>query len=264
MSTLNSVVSFRSAMVAISITVGLWLLTLAGIYYLSFKFFEVTITAKNTPMAIQLPKFLPVTSSVNNQLNAKLDHLLPVSVPVDQIINAQLPESIPVDIELETEVQLNTKVNYQAEVPIRAEFNMDVPMPLISVPIPVKLPLAFEVPVNMTVPISETIPVRLKTQVTAQLKETIPAKFKTIFKTKVPINSDISGKVITEAEANLMLPTAPIAMELHHSDMTMAVSDISLVRTSLNYPAPQPPMQVDPKDIVFVYDASKKPPIFLQ
>lgn len=252
----------KHAWIAITCTVAIWLLLLLSAGLWSLSNLNSTIPLQQAPLAIQLPKFMPVSSTVSNQLVAHLDHSLSVQVPVNQAIEAYLPHSIPTDINLSTRIDLKTTINYQAMVPIESVFEMDAPIdhPLVPFNIPIKLPMAFEVPVNLEIPVHQTIPLNLQTTVIAKVAKPVPAELITTLKSEVPIKATINTKVVSNAEAHLMLPTAPIQLNLTRADLTIAMKDISLVRSELNYPEQKALRPIDQRDLIYVYDANKKPP----
>ncbi|MCG8669512.1 MAG: hypothetical protein MI867_08870 [Pseudomonadales bacterium] len=250
------------AWLCLSATLILWLALLGLGYHWAQQQLQASFALQNAPLAIQLPKYMPVNSSVNNQLVAELDHTLDVAVPINQWVSARLPKEIPVAIDLNTQVALDTVIKYQSMVPVKAVFEMDATIdhPLMPFNVPIKLPLDFEVPVDLAIPVNTMIPVHLQTDVIAKINEPVPAKLETTLISQVPIKTSLDTKVVSNAQAKLMFPTAPIQLELEQADLQIAIDDISLVRSSLGFPATQKSMPINPKDLVFVYDASKKPP----
>lgn len=260
-------VTRKQAFFALVLTLSVWLLLLVTAFSLAQRHLQAGFTMQNVPLAIQLPKYMPVKSAVHNRLTAQLDDTLEINVPIEQWVDARFPRAIPVRAKLSTAVELNTQVKYQAQLPVDALFELVVPVkspivPAISLDVPVKIPLKFQVPVDLTIPVKETIPVDLDTLVVAEINDPVPALLKTDLYSQVPVRARLNAKVLTQAEALLMFPTAPIDLQLANTDLRIAIGDLSLVRKSLNYPVVTKAAKINPKDLVYVYDAAKKPPVW--
>lgn len=259
---LQSPVTLRFAFIALAMTLLIWLALLWLGVVLAQRYVQAHLPMQQVPLAIQLPKYMPVKSTVENQLTAHLNDTLGVAVDLDQMIEATLPRRFPVNINLQTQVNLVTEIHYQTRIPVSAGFELMVPVntPVMSMRVPATLPLTFDVPVDIRIPVSETIPVNLATQVIAQITEPVPAHLKTTLISQVPINESIKANVLAEAEARLMFPTAPVALELAEADLVLRMADISLLRSALHYPKNKV-RKVEAGDLIYVYDAANKPPM---
>ena len=259
----NKPVTLAQAVAAIACTMMFWLGGLTGLFLWAQNEIQASFPLKKTPLAIQIPKFMPVVASVNNQLNAQLKHTLDVAVPIDKQISARLPKDIPLDINLQTMVQLNTDIDLATTVAVDTVFELNAPIdnPLAPFHLPIKLPLKFNVPVDLTIPINDTIPLNLNTSVIAKVHDPVPAQFQATLYSQVPIDTTLNASVISKAEAHLMIPTTPIELELTEANLRLAMDDISLITSPLNRPAKGKSIAVDSKDLIYVYDAKKKPPI---
>lgn len=258
---LNKIVSLRQAIVAVICTLMLWLGLLLGLYLWACEYWKVTLPISDAPFSIQLPKYMPVKSSVNNQLTALMDHTLDVTVPVDQWVYSKLPDKIDLDIQLTTEIRLKTVIRYQDSVEVSADFELMVPIndALVTVYLPVKLPMKFHVPVDLSIPIDAVIPVALNTQVTGTVPDAVPVRFNAVLHSQVPIKAELNTKVLTLAEAQLIFPTHPIDLQIAKAELALSVSDISLVKTRFA----QRNVTADigsSGTFNSVYDAHKKPP----
>lgn len=259
---LNKTVTLKQAIVAVCCTLLLWLGSLLGLYLWASENWKITLPIENAPFSIQLPKYMPVKSSVNNQLNALMNHTLDVTVPVDQWIDSKLPDIIHLDIQLNTEIRLKTIIRYQDSVEVSADFELMVPITdaFITVYLPVKLPMKFKVPVDLSIPIDTMIPVALSTPVTGTVPEPVPVKLSALLHSQVPIHAELNTKVLTMAEAQLIFPTHPIDLQIARAALALSVGDISLVQSRF---AQRNVAAVGDSTGTFnsVYDAHKKPPV---
>ncbi|MDX1695768.1 MAG: hypothetical protein R3208_18525 [Ketobacteraceae bacterium] len=265
MSLLDRTITFKTAIGAVATTVVIYLCILLLFYGFVSDRLLAQFTLDEVPIAIQLPKFMPVTSVVHNELRAELDDVLDVTVPVDQWINARFPRRFPVEVSLNTMVQLKTSVRYTAVIPVSAMFELRVPIqnPVAPVTVPVRLPLSFEVPVDFTIPVDHQLPVNLTTGVIAAVPDPVPVHLRAALRSRVPLDTQLDARVLTKAEAHLMFPTTPVDLSLTHTDLGLNLGDISLVRRSLGYPAAVTNQQktgMTPKALIYVYDAAKQPP----
>jgi hypothetical protein len=80
---------------------------------------------------------------------------------------------------------------------------------------------------------------------------------------QVPIDASLDATVLTQAEAHLMFPTAPVDLSLAQADLLMGIRDLSLVRRSLDYPrqvATGGSVKMPSEALIYIYDAAKRPP----
>lgn len=265
MSYLERSVSARAATLAVGLTLVAYLLILWLMYSLAQDWVKARLPMTKVPMAIQLPKYMPVRSSVRNELHAQLEHTLDVTVPVNQWVSSRFPREISLEADLDTVVDLKALINYQAKVPVDTVFEMMVPVsnPLLPLEFAVKLPLKFEVPVNFQVPVDHPLPVSMTLPVVARIPDPVPVLLQAELQSSVPLKTALRADVVSEAEAHLMFPTSPVELALASADLELAIGDISLVRRSLEYPAvsDERPSTAGAEALIYVYDAAKKPPV---
>ena len=265
MSLLDRPVGLKTAFVAVGLTLLLYLLVLLLVYTLAASKITASFPLRDTAMAIQLPKFMPVTSSVHNELRAELNQTLDVTVPVDQWVSARFPKRISLDATLDTVVNLETTIRYQDEIAVTAIFDMVVPVsnPIMPIELPVLLPLTFRVPVDLTVPVNHPLPVAMRLPVIASVPDPVPVHLQASLRSQVPIDTSLDASVITQAEAHLMFPTAPVDLSLAQADLSLGIGDLSLVRRSLDYPrqvAVGSNVKMPAETLIYIYDAAKRPP----
>lgn len=266
MSVLHRPVTARVATLAVGMTLVVYLLFLWLFFTVAQDWAKARLPLLQVPMAMQLPKYMPVRSTVNNVLHADVDQILEVTVPVNQWVMGNFPREISLEVDLDTVVTLQTVINYQAMVPVSATFELMVPLnnPLWPIEVPAKLPLTFAVPVNFQVPIQHELPVNMTLPVLARIPEPVPVKLQTTLDSKVPVKAALQANVASEAVAQLMVPTAPVQLFLDKADLQLAISDVSLVRRSLGYPVTTRSnaglAEVGTEALIYVYDAAKKPP----
>ena len=239
-----------------------WLISITGIYLWAKTYWKITLPVRNAPFTVMLPKYMPVTTTVNNILTVNFNHRLDVEVPVDQIVNSSLTEDIALDVDLTTDIKLTTSVPFNAKVPVNAEFELLVPINtgIALVRIPVKLPLSFEIPVSLAIPVDVTIPVDLKTRVIGTVNETVPVHLKTILKSSVLMATELRTEVLTTVGARMTFPTSPTNLMVESADLNLLIEDIELqpATNTLNDPALQKNKAIS---VGFSYDAERKPPV---
>ena len=266
MSFMQRAVTARAATLAVGLTLLVYLLFLWLFFQLAAGWAKARLPLTQVPMAMQLPKYMPVRSSVNNELHAEVDQVLDVAVPVNQWVMGNFPRELSLEADLNTVVNLKTVINYQATVPVAATFELMVPLnnPLWPIEVPVKLPMQFAVPVSFQVPIDHQLPVNMTLPVLARIPEPVPVKLQALLHSQVPLKATLRAAVVSEAVAQLVVPTAPVKLFLERADLDVAIADVSLVRRSLGYPVMTPSntglAEAGKEALIYVYDAAKKPP----
>jgi len=223
----------------------------------------MTLPVRNAPFTIQLPKYMPVKTTIDNTLAVDFNHVLNVTIPINQQILASLNEDITLDAALNTNVRLKTTIPFRASVPINTQFELLLPINDGAIPIhiPIKLPLAFNLPVDLEVPVNVLVPVNIKTHVSGNIDEVIAAELKTTLSSTVRLATELTTKVLTTLDARMTFPTTPTRLMVDNANLNLLIDDIELLPMDKNAQQQiNPEVQRNPL-AGFYYDAENQPPV---
>lgn len=204
-------------------------------YWLFFNlWFGLTIS--DQPMAVTLPKSLPVSAEVTNVLDIQMQGDIHAKVPFDKEIIVPFRGNYDIDIDLDALVPVQFNVTYKGVIPVDTMADIEARTTLDfktlkqyrNLKIKAKLPLKFDLPVTLNVPVKDTLHFHYKGPIKAVLNQNLKTRVNTVLNTTLPVNQVVSAPVTRKFGLNLHLPQTPVRAIINQSDLKINLDTLKL------------------------------------
>lgn len=211
-----------------------------AIGYLLYTRIVVGISLTDQPAKLLLPKQLLVRAEATQKAAITLQGDLDVAVPFkNDGLELPLYGDYSSMLSLDTEVPLRMTIDYQAEIPVKTEIDLEGDSGIVykwlpHLPLRGKIPLELKVPVNFSIPVDTKIRFKYEGPVDIAFHQTLRPPVNTVLHTRLTLNKDIDAPITSKMDAMLYPHDRSLDVKLINTELSLPLEDLKLTTSSPN------------------------------